>query len=255
MEDTIVSSTHLLTQCHNTGCDLCTQYIVHLACGGNTGKLSSQPPHLEQALDEAWPEEMAQIREDVWTALHSEIEEAHCIIDEHDAQMATAKSDYTRLGEKYDEEVSYREHVEDKLILVDDKIVHLKTKLLNLTSVTTRSSLSSTKRKADSPPPSDQSTTRALVGGCTAGAPPPAKWAKDDNDPLLPMPPDYNIDQWLSSLSEEGPPLTSQKGKGKARNSSPPDVDDASCPTATLLPKKVAKPRLVASLQIGRAHV
>ena len=55
----IVSSTHLLTQCHDTGCDLCAQYIVHLACGGNAGKLSSRPPRLEQALDEAWPEEMA----------------------------------------------------------------------------------------------------------------------------------------------------------------------------------------------------
>ena len=40
------------------------QYIVHLAQGGNAGELSSQLPHLDQALDEAWPEEMAQIRED-----------------------------------------------------------------------------------------------------------------------------------------------------------------------------------------------
>ena len=107
MEDTIVSSTHLLAQCHDTGCDLCTQYIEHLAHGGNAGELSSQPPCLEQALDEAWPEEMVRICEDAWTALRSEIEEAHCIINEHDAQMATAKSDYTQLGEKYDEEVSY----------------------------------------------------------------------------------------------------------------------------------------------------
>ena len=65
------------------------------------------------------------------------------------------------------------------------------------------------------------------------------------------MPPDYNIDQWPSSPSEEGPSLTSRKGKGKARNSSPPNVDDVSCPTATLLPKKVAKPRPVASLPIS----
>ena len=103
----IVSSTHLLTQCHDTGCDLCAQYIVHLAHGGNTGELSSWPPRLEQALDEAWPEEMTGICEDAWTALRSKIEEAHCIINEHDAQMAAAKSDYTRLGKKYDEEVSY----------------------------------------------------------------------------------------------------------------------------------------------------
>ena len=38
---------------------------------------------------------MAHIREDARTALRSEIEEAHRIIDEHNTQMATAKSDYT----------------------------------------------------------------------------------------------------------------------------------------------------------------
>ena len=55
----IVSSTHLLAQCHDTGCDLCAKYIMHLARRGNAGELSSWPPRLEQALDEAWPEEMA----------------------------------------------------------------------------------------------------------------------------------------------------------------------------------------------------
>ena len=247
----IVSSTHLLTQCHDTGCDLCTQYIVHLACGGNASELSSWPPRLEQALDEAWPEEMARIREDTRTALHSKIEEVHRIIDEHDAQMATAKLDYTQLGKKYDEEVSYREHIEDKLVHADDKIVHPEMKLLDIASAMTRSSSSSTKRKADSLPPSDRSTTRASVGGRTVGGPPPAKRAKDDNDPSPPMPTDYDVDQWLSSPSKEGPPLMSRKGKGKARNSSPPDVDDASRPTAVLLPKKVAKPQLVALLPIS----
>ena len=69
--------------------------------------------------------------------------------------MAPAKSDYTRLGEKYDEEVSYQEHVEDKLAHADDKIVRLEMKLLDITSVTMRSSSSSTKRKVDSLPPSD----------------------------------------------------------------------------------------------------
>ena len=57
VEDSI--STHLLAQCHNTGYDLCAQYIVHLAQGGNAGELSSQLPNLEQSLDEALPEEMA----------------------------------------------------------------------------------------------------------------------------------------------------------------------------------------------------
>ena len=182
---------------------------MHLACGGNTSELSSQLPCLEQALDEAWPEEMAQIHEDARTALHSKIEEVHHIINEHDAQMANAKLDYTRLGEKYDEEVSYPEHVEDKLIHADDKIVRLVTKLLDFVSMTTRSSSLSTKRKADSPPPSDQPTTRASVDGHIAEGPPPAKWAKDDDNPSLPMPLDYDINQWLLSPSKEGPPLTS----------------------------------------------
>ena len=109
--------------------------------------------------------------------------------------MATAKSDYTRLGEKYDEEVSYREHVEDKLIRADEKVVRLETKLFDFVNATTRSSSSSTKRKVDSLPPPDQSTTRASVGGRVAGGPPQAKWAKDDDDLPPPMPADFNVDQ------------------------------------------------------------
>ena len=165
--------------------------------------------------------------------------------------MATAKSDYTRLGDKYNEEVSYREHIEDKLAQADDKLACLETKLLDFASATTRSSSLSTKRKADSPPPYDRSTTRALVGGRTTGGPPPAKQAKDDDNPPPPMPSDYDVDQWPSSPSEEGPPLTSQKGKGKARNNSPPNEGNVSRPAAILLPKKVAKLRLVASLPIS----
>ena len=53
------------------------------------------------------------ICEDVQAALHSEIEEAHGIIDSHDAQMTAAKSDYNRLGDKYDDEVSYQQHVKN----------------------------------------------------------------------------------------------------------------------------------------------
>ena len=43
----IVSSTHLLAQCHDTGCDLYAQYIVHLTWGGNASELSSRLPNLE----------------------------------------------------------------------------------------------------------------------------------------------------------------------------------------------------------------
>ena len=84
--------------------------------------------------------------------------------------------------------------------------------------------------------------TRASVGGHMTRGLPPAKWAKDNDDLLPHTPADYNIDQWPSSPSEEGPPPVSCKGKGKAGNSPPPNVDDTSHPTTTLLPKKVAKP-------------
>ena len=125
---------------------------------------------------------------------------------------------------------------------MDEKVVCLETKFFDFVNATTRSSSSSTKRKADSPPPPDQLTTRASVSGRVAGGSPPAKRAKDDDDLPLPMPTDFNVDQWPSSPSEEGPPLTSRKGKGRARDSSPPNVDDASRSTAIPLPKRAVKP-------------
>ena len=106
---------------------------------------------------------------------------------------------------------------------MDDKITCLETKLLDFASVMTRSSSLSTKRKVDSPPPSDRSTTRVSVSGHIAGAFPPAKQAKDDDNLPPPMPPDYDIDQWPLSLSEEGPPLSSLKqGRGKLGIALPP---------------------------------
>ena len=68
---------------------------------------------------------MAHIRKDTQAALRSEIEEAHGIIDQHDAQMAAAKSDYNRLGEKYNDEVLYWQHVEDKLACAEEKATRL----------------------------------------------------------------------------------------------------------------------------------
>ena len=48
-----------------------------------------------------------------------------------------------------------------------------------------------------------------------------------------------------------GTPPGSQKGKGKARDSSPPNLDNMIHSTTTLLHKKVAKPQLVAFLLIS----
>jgi len=96
------------SQCHDTGCPLCANYIVHLARGGNAGELSSQPPGLGNALDEAWPEEMACIREAAREPLQAELSKAHQIIDRQHDDLAAAKSDYNRLGDKLDEEIAYR---------------------------------------------------------------------------------------------------------------------------------------------------
>ena len=87
-------------------------------------------------------------------AIHSEIEEAHGIIKRHDSQMTAAKSDYNQLGEKYDDEVSYQQHVKDKLTHAENEIACLKDRVHNLVSTVMRSSSSSTKRKVDSPHPS-----------------------------------------------------------------------------------------------------
>jgi len=90
----IVSSTHLLAQCHDTGCPLCADYIVHLAWGGNASELSSRPPGLGNALDEAWPEEMVCICKAAQEPLQAELSEAHQIIDRQHNDLAVAKSDY-----------------------------------------------------------------------------------------------------------------------------------------------------------------
>ena len=111
---------------------------MHLAQGGNASKLSSWPPNLENLLDEAWPEEMARIRKDAQAALHSEIEEAHGIVNGHDAQMTATKSDYNQLGEKYNDEVSYWHHVEDKLAHTEDKVTCLQGWVHDLVSLMTR---------------------------------------------------------------------------------------------------------------------
>ena len=114
----------------------------------------------------------------------------------------------------------------------------------------TRSSLSSTKRKVDSPPPSNRLTIRPSTGARSVGDSPPAKWVKDNDDPPPPSPHQYNTNEWSLSSSEEGLKVE-RKGKGKVRASPPPDVDDSSYPTATIPTKKAVKPRLVASQLIS----
>ena len=145
--------------------------------------------------------------------------------------------------------MSYWQHIEEKLTHAEDKVAHLQGHVHNLVSSMTRSSSLSTKRKADSPPPSNQSMIRPSTGECLVGDPPPAKRVKDNDDPL-PFPDRYDTNEWSLSLSEEGLKVE-RKGKGKVRASPPPDVDDSSHPTATIPTKKAVKPRLVASQLIS----
>jgi len=132
----IVSSTHLLAQCHYTGCPLCADYIVHLAWGGNAGELSSRPPGLGNALDKAWLEEMVCICEAAWEPLQAELPKAHQIIDRQHDDLTAAKSDYNRLGDKLDEEVAYWRHIEDKVTCAEEEITCNKGRLCELGETT-----------------------------------------------------------------------------------------------------------------------
>jgi len=130
----IVSSTHLLAQCHDTGCPLCTDYIVHLVQGGNAGELSSWPPGLGKALDEAWPEEMACIHKDVWEPLRAELSEAHQIIDRQHNDLTEAKLDYNCLGDKLDEEVTYQQQIKDNSLAQKRRLPTIRASCVSLES-------------------------------------------------------------------------------------------------------------------------
>ena len=67
---------------------------MHLVQVGNAGELSSWPPGLRNALNEAWLEEMACIRKAAWEPLQAELSEAHQIINRQHDDLAVAKFDY-----------------------------------------------------------------------------------------------------------------------------------------------------------------
>ena len=115
-----------------------------------------------------------------------------------------------------------------------------------------RSSSSATKRRADSPPPTEQLMARLSTEKRMAGEPPLAKQVKDD-DPLPPVCALYNIEQWLLAESMELPCLAKKDHKGKQRVDSglPPKTGDSSCPTTNLPTRKAAKPHPVALLPIS----
>ena len=151
--------------------------------------------------------------------------------------------DYNRLGNKLDEEVTYWRHIEDKLNRAEEEIACNKGRLRKLGETTTRSSLSATKRRVDSPPLSEQVTAWLSTEKCAAGEPPLAKWAKDD-DPLPPVCASYDVEQWLSCKSMELPCLSKKDRKGKQRDNSglPPKTGDSSHPTADLPARKATNP-------------
>jgi len=104
----IVSSTHLLASVTTLGapyapiisCIWCGKAMpANLVHGPQaSGMLSTRP---------GW-KKMACIREAAQEPLQAELSEAHQIIDRQHDDLAAAKSDYNRLGDKLNEEIAYR---------------------------------------------------------------------------------------------------------------------------------------------------
>src|SRR6266481_4905505 len=114
--------------------------------GANAGELGPCPSSLTQSLDEAWPEAMSRIRKDVDKQLRDELCTAHRIIEEQTDEIEGLRKDSDKVYADYKVERACRLEAEESL-------TRLKGKAKETVGAMTRSSSSSTKRKADSPPP------------------------------------------------------------------------------------------------------
>ena len=161
----LFTGNHFTTLCHDRGCAPCATYMLHLTRGANTGKLGPQPEGLEHALEEAWPGVIGCICQDA----SQEVERANRTIDRLEEELATMKKDGDNLFIRYEKEC-------DRCHKVEDDMVRYRTRL-HLHEASTRSSLSSTQPRAQSPsrltsstaPPSTTPTTPV------AGTPPRKK--------------------------------------------------------------------------------
>ena len=61
----LFAGSHFTALCHDKGCHLFAIYMLHLMWGAIAGELVPQPKGLEHMLEEAWPEAIGCIHQDV----------------------------------------------------------------------------------------------------------------------------------------------------------------------------------------------
>ena len=107
------------------------------------------PSSLSQALDEVWPEAMTRIHKDAAEQLRNELHTAHQIIEEQTDEIDGLRKDGDKVYTDY--KVERARHLE-----AEESLTRLKGKVKETVGATTRSSSSSTKRKAESLRPRSQ---------------------------------------------------------------------------------------------------
>ena len=135
----LFAGNHFTALCHDKGCTPCATYMLHLTRGANTGELGPQPEGLKHALEEAWPGVIRRILADA----SQEVERANRTIDRLEEELATMKKDGDNLFIRYEKKC-------DRHRKAEDDVVRYWTRL-RLCEDSTRSSLSSTQPRAQSP--------------------------------------------------------------------------------------------------------
>src|SRR6266481_5261699 len=111
----VVSTTNLLTMCHNGTCAQCSSSLEHLLIANRTGEMCARPANLTRMLDHAWPATMGDICEDVASPLLGEIENANCVIMDHDDEITHLWGEVNCLHAERDEETARRRRIEERL--------------------------------------------------------------------------------------------------------------------------------------------
>ena len=155
----MVSTANLLTMCHDGTCAQCSSLLEHLLIANRVGKMCARPANLTRMLDHAWPATMGDIREDVASPLLGEIENVNCVITDRDDEIAHLRGEVNRLRAKRDEEMARRWRIEEWLS-------HVKGTQRDTPLTATSASLS--KRRAASPPISEQAAGSLQSESCPA---------------------------------------------------------------------------------------
>src|SRR6266481_3790288 len=103
----VVTTTNLLTMCHNTGtCVQCSSSLEHLLTANHAGEMCARPADLPKMLDHAWPAMMGDIHEDVASPLLGEIENANRVIMDCNDEIAHLQGEVNRLCAERNEETA-----------------------------------------------------------------------------------------------------------------------------------------------------